>query len=203
MADSRLERIAADARRRGWATSLHDTRARTELIVVPTISNPEQQGSLGLGFGVTLGGGAVACWVWEAWTGSLIDPWQESGPAGGPMFQEPPLEQEPQRFHLVASLECSTGPPAATWPPCANWRWGWTPWSWRTGPISSQSMGAAAMRKPHRRPWGKEPVRVELPQWTPSHRQDQLNTIRSELEAEGHDLPIGKTDAAEFDDAAR
>lgn len=59
------------------------------------------------------------------------------------------------------------------------------------------------MRKPHRRPWGKEPVRVEIPQWTPSHRQDQLNAIRSELEAEGHDLPIGKTDPAEFDDEAR
>jgi hypothetical protein len=105
MADSHLEAIAADARRRGWATSWHDTPARIELIVVPTISNPEQQGFLGLGFGVTLGGSAVACWVWEAWTGSLIDPWQESGPAGGPMFQELPLEQEPQRFHLVASLE--------------------------------------------------------------------------------------------------
>jgi hypothetical protein len=59
------------------------------------------------------------------------------------------------------------------------------------------------MCKPHRRPWGKEPVRVEILQWNPPHRQDQLNAIRSELEAEGHDLPIGKTDPAEFNDAAR
>ena len=59
------------------------------------------------------------------------------------------------------------------------------------------------MRKPFRRPWGKEPVRVEILHWNPPHRQDQLNAIRSELEAEGHYLPIGKTDPAEFDDAAR
>jgi hypothetical protein len=59
------------------------------------------------------------------------------------------------------------------------------------------------MPKPLRRPWGKQPVRVELSNWTPTHRQDQLNSIRSELEAKGHDLPIGKTDPAEFDDGAR
>ncbi len=59
------------------------------------------------------------------------------------------------------------------------------------------------MTKPIRRPRGFQPVRVEVPHWTPSHRQDQLNSIRSELEAEGHDLPIGKTDPAEFDDGAR
>jgi hypothetical protein len=46
-------------------------------------------------------------------------------------------------------------------------------------------------------------VRVEIPHWNPPHRQDQLNAIRSELEQEGHDLPIGKTDPAEIDDAAR
>jgi hypothetical protein len=55
------------------------------------------------------------------------------------------------------------------------------------------------MVNPRRRPWGKEPVRVEIPQWTPPHRQDQLNSIRSELELEG--FPI--TDSPEFDDAAR
>jgi hypothetical protein len=55
----------------------------------------------------------------------------------------------------------------------------------------------------HRRPWGQEPVRVELPAWRPHHKQDQLNAIRSELEQESHELPIGKTDPAEFDDSAR
>ena len=60
------------------------------------------------------------------------------------------------------------------------------------------------MAKPHRRrPRAPQPVRVELPQWQPAHRQDQLTAIRSELESEGHDLPIGKTDPAEFDDEAR
>jgi hypothetical protein len=44
---------------------------------------------------------------------------------------------------------------------------------------------------------------VEIPQWNPPHRQDQLNAIRSELEADGHGLPMGKTDPAEFDDGAR
>ncbi|QVV66782.1 hypothetical protein [Synechococcus sp. LA31] len=105
MADPRLEAIAADARQCGWAVEWHDTTARVELEVCPTLSNPEHQGFIGLGFGVTLGGSAVACWVWEAWSGSLIDPWQQSGPAGGPMFQEIPLEQELQRFHLVESLD--------------------------------------------------------------------------------------------------
>ena len=59
------------------------------------------------------------------------------------------------------------------------------------------------MAERRRRPWGKEPVRVEMPRWQSSHRQDQLNAIRSELEQEGHHLPIGKTDPAEFDDSAR
>ena len=59
------------------------------------------------------------------------------------------------------------------------------------------------MRNPIRRPRGFQPVRVEIPQWNPPHRQDQLNAIRSELEADGHGLPMGKTDPAEFDDGAR
>jgi hypothetical protein len=99
MADSRLEAIAADARRRGWAVSWHDNPARLELIVVPTISSPEQQGFLGLGFGVTLGGGAVACWIWEDWSGGLIDP------SGQTMLDVMPLDQEPQLLHLVESLD--------------------------------------------------------------------------------------------------
>jgi hypothetical protein len=43
-------------------------------------------------------------------------------------------------------------------------------------------------------------VRVELPPWQPAHRLDQLNAIRSELQIEGHDLPLEKTHPAEFDD---
>ena len=61
------------------------------------------------------------------------------------------------------------------------------------------------MPKPHRRPWGRDTVPVWAP---PADRQplrlsDELNSIRSELEIEGHDLPIHKTDLAEFDDGAR
>ena len=33
--------------------------------------------------------------------------------------------------------------------------------------------------------------------------RDELNSIRSELETEGHDLPTHKTDPAEFYDGAR
>jgi hypothetical protein len=99
MADPRLEAIAADARRLGWAISWHDNPARIELIVVPTVSNPEQQGFIGLGFGVTLCGGSVACWIWEGWSGGLIDP------SGQVAFDVIPLEQEPQRLHLVGSLD--------------------------------------------------------------------------------------------------
>jgi hypothetical protein len=46
-------------------------------------------------------------------------------------------------------------------------------------------------------------VKVDVPRWTPSHRQDQLNSIRSELEQEGHNLPIARTDPVEFDDESR
>lgn len=59
------------------------------------------------------------------------------------------------------------------------------------------------MKRSSRRPWGREPVRVELPKWQPSHRQDQLNAIRSELELEGYELPLSRTDPPEFDDGAR
>lgn len=105
MTDSRLKSIAVDACHRGWGVSWEETHARQELLVVPRVSSAQQQGAFGLGFGVTLGGGAVACWVWEAWSGSLIDPWLESGPDGGPMWKEIPLDQERERFHLVSSLE--------------------------------------------------------------------------------------------------
>jgi hypothetical protein len=105
MTDSRLEAIAADAASRGWGVSWEDTNARRELIVVPRVSSAQQQGAIGLGFGVTLGGSAVACWVWEAWSGSLIDPWQGSGPPGGPMWKEIPPDQEREQFHLVESLD--------------------------------------------------------------------------------------------------
>jgi hypothetical protein len=54
------------------------------------------------------------------------------------------------------------------------------------------------MPKPSRRPRGFQPVRVEIPQWTPSHRQDEHNAIRSELEQEG--FPV--TETPEFDDGA-
>jgi hypothetical protein len=50
-------------------------------------------------------------------------------------------------------------------------------------------------------PWprGKKPVRVELPQWLPSHRQDQLNAIRSEFEIEGFSV----SEVVEFGDWGR
>jgi hypothetical protein len=61
------------------------------------------------------------------------------------------------------------------------------------------------MHKPHRRPWGREPVPIWLPpaNQEPLQLSDEFNNIRSELEAEGHSLPIHKTDPAEFDDGAR
>jgi len=43
---------------------------------------------------------------------------------------------------------------------------------------------------------------VDLPRWIPSHRQDELNAIRSELETDGEWLPIHKTDPLEYDDEA-
>lgn len=52
------------------------------------------------------------------------------------------------------------------------------------------------------KPRSPRPVRVELPQWHPSHRLDPLNAIRSELEEEGHGLPIGSSEPPEFDDGA-
>jgi hypothetical protein len=104
-ADPRLKRIAADARQRGWAVEWHDTTARLELDVCPTLSNPEHQGFIGMGFGVTLGGSAVACWVWEAWSESLIAPWQQAAPTAASTFLEIPLDQELEQFHLVESLD--------------------------------------------------------------------------------------------------
>ena len=64
-------------------------------------------------------------------------------------------------------------------------------------PYPTESMPNHPIR---RRP--QQPVRVELPQWQPAHRQDQLNAIRSELEMEGSFLPIHRSDPAEFDDEA-
>lgn len=76
--DARLKRIAADAAARGWDVSWADNPDRTELLVVPTVSNDEQQGSLGFGVAVRLGGRELVFWAWEAWSGSLIEPWLEN-----------------------------------------------------------------------------------------------------------------------------
>ena len=75
MADPRLEQIATEATSRGWEVEWCDTPSRVELLVVPTISNAEQQGSLGFGVGVREGGATLSCWVWEAWSGTLVEPW--------------------------------------------------------------------------------------------------------------------------------
>lgn len=75
MADARLQCIAADAAARGWIIDWHDSDHRTELLVEPTLSNPEQQGFLGFAVAVRLGGRSLAFWAWEAWSGTLIEPW--------------------------------------------------------------------------------------------------------------------------------
>ncbi len=83
MADPRLERIAAAAATRGWPTEWAEADQRTELLIIPTISVSEHQGSLGLGVGVRLGGRSLSCWVWESWSGTLIEPWIDDDVAEG------------------------------------------------------------------------------------------------------------------------
>ena len=75
MADPRLEQIAAESASRGWEVRWSDTPSRVELLVVPTVSNTEQDGFLGFGVGVREGGAALSCWAWEAWSGTLVEPW--------------------------------------------------------------------------------------------------------------------------------
>jgi hypothetical protein len=75
MADPRLEQIAAEALSRNWRVDWWDTPARMELLVIPAISNAEQQDYLGFGIGVRNGGATLSCWAWEAWSGTLIEPW--------------------------------------------------------------------------------------------------------------------------------
>lgn len=75
MPDARLKTIAADAAARGWEIRWSELDQRTELLIVPAVSSADQQGSLGIGVGVRLGGKSLSCWVWEAWTGTLIEPW--------------------------------------------------------------------------------------------------------------------------------
>ena len=83
MADPRLERIAAAAATRGWQTEWAEADQRTELLIIPTISNTDQQGCLGLGVGVRLGGRSLSCWTWESWAGTLIEPLIDDGVAEG------------------------------------------------------------------------------------------------------------------------
>ncbi|QNI89556.1 hypothetical protein [Synechococcus sp. ROS8604] len=96
MTDPRLKVIASAAAARGWSAEFVDTPHRTELVVVPTVSNPEQQGYMGMGFGITLGGQSIAMWCWESWAGSLFEPDLQK-PVG--------LDYELDRFPRVRSLE--------------------------------------------------------------------------------------------------
>jgi hypothetical protein len=89
MADPRLEQLAAESASRGWEVDWADTPSRVELLVVPTVSNVEQQGFLGFGVGVRDGGGALSCWAWEAWSGTLIEPWQDNPFQSGDEFLFP------------------------------------------------------------------------------------------------------------------
>ena len=95
--DSRLEQIAAQARSRGWEVSWHDTADRTELVVVPAVSNAEQQGFLGFGVGVRAGGVTLACWAWEAWSDTLIEPWL--------CHEEIPQSGDESLFPTITDLE--------------------------------------------------------------------------------------------------
>jgi hypothetical protein len=103
MTDPRLTAIAADASSREWRVDWSDGQERTELLICPTLSDPTQQDLLGLGFGVMLGGKEIAVWVWEAWTGTLIEPWDEAPPGKFKRTYAP--KEELPRFHKVTCLE--------------------------------------------------------------------------------------------------
>jgi hypothetical protein len=105
MADPRLSSIANAAIARGWEIEWQDSDHRTELLVIPTISNPEQQGFLGMGFGVTLGGEEIAMCCWESWACTLIEPLPESEIPGDPTSREPCIDDENLLFQRVTTLE--------------------------------------------------------------------------------------------------
>ena len=90
-----LVSIAAEAAERNWGVQWRDEPCRTYLRVTPILRRPCQEGNFGLGFGLALGGEKVICWVWEAWDGTMIDPWVD---------EDIPIEQELNYFHVICSL---------------------------------------------------------------------------------------------------
>lgn len=58
------------------------------------------------------------------------------------------------------------------------------------------------MRHPIQRPLVPVPVAPEAFQQGANTHHDELTALRSDLEEEDLELPIGKTDPAEFDDAS-
>lgn len=69
-----LTDIANDAISRGWEIKWAECDARTELLIFPTLSDPDHTGMFQIGLGNRLGNQGIACWIYSAYNGALILP---------------------------------------------------------------------------------------------------------------------------------